>query len=83
MIENSRGSISRGAVKSLSIASIRNGGAEEIAKQLMDFPRGSVVVVNAAAVEDIDVVILGLLEAARQGKKLFFRIGAAFVSSRQ
>lgn len=82
VVEKSRGSITRDAVKSLSIASVRNGGAEEIAKQLMGFPKGSVVIVNAAAVEDIDVVILGLLEAAKQGKKFLFRTGAAFVSSR-
>lgn len=82
VVEKSQGVISRDTVQSLSIESIRNGGADEITKQLVSFPKGSVVVVNAAAVEDIDVVILGLLRAAGQGKKFLFRTGAAFVSSR-
>lgn len=82
VVEKSQGSISRDRVQSLSIASIRQGGAEEITKQLLAFPKGSVVVVNAAAVEDIDVVILGLLKAASQGREFLFRTGAAFVSSR-
>lgn len=80
--EKSQDAIGRDSVQSLSITNIRNGGPEEIAKQLMSFPKGSIVVVNAAAVEDIDVVILGLLQAARQGRKFLFRTGAAFVSSR-
>lgn len=82
VVEKAHGTIARDTVQSLSIASIRTGGAEEITKQLVSFPKGSVVVVNAAAVEDIDVVILGLLQAASQGKKFLFRTGAAFVSSR-
>lgn len=82
VVEKSQGSISRDRVQSLSIADIRGGGAEEITQQLTSFAKGAVVIVNAAAVEDIDVVILGLLKAASQGKKFLFRTGAAFVSSR-
>ena len=48
----------------------------------MDLPSESIVIVNAAATEDVDVVVLGLLKAANAGKKFLFRTGAAFVSSR-
>lgn len=86
VVEKSNGSISSDRVQSLSIVDIRNdghGGADKVAQQLKDFPKGSVVIVNAAAVEDIDVVIMGLLKAtAVYGKKFLFRTGAAFVSSR-
>ena len=44
--------------------------------------KGSILIVNAAATEDIDVVVLGLLNAATEGRKFLFRTGAAFVSSR-
>ena len=82
VVEKTGGAIPRDHVQSLSLQDIRTGGAGEIEKQLMSFSKGSVVVVNAAAVEDIDVVILALLKAADQGKKFLFRTGAAFVSSR-
>ena len=82
VIEKSKGEISADRVQSLTLESIRQGGADLIKEQLMSFPKGSVVVVNAAAVEDIDAVILGLLKADTAGKKFLFRTGAAFVSSR-
>ena len=82
VVEKSKGAISKDMVKSLSIDTIRNGGADAIKDQLMSFPKGSVVIVNAAATEDIDAVILGLLKADTAGKKFLFRTGAAFVSSR-
>lgn len=82
VVEKSKGTMSADMVKSLSIETIRNGGADAIKDQLMSFPTGSVVIVNAAATEDIDAVILGLLKADTAGKKFLFRTGAAFVSSR-
>ena len=82
VVEKSKDAISADMVKSLSIETIRDGGADEIKDQLMSFPQGSVVIVNAAATEDIDAVILGILKADTAGKKFLFRTGAAFVSSR-
>lgn len=82
VVEKSKGEITADRVQSLTLNVIRQGGAEAIKKQLLDFSKGSVVIVNAAAVEDIDVVILGLLQAAMEGNKFLFRTGAAFVSSR-
>ncbi|KAK8069080.1 hypothetical protein PG994_005696 [Apiospora phragmitis] len=82
MVEKSRGAIPPEKVTSLSLETIRVGGAEAVLAQLRDVARGTVVVVNAAAEEDVDVVVLALLKAAGQGKRYLFRTGAAFVSAR-
>ena len=82
VVEKSKGSIPRDKVTSLSLDLIRHKGADGVKDALMDLPKGSVVIVNAAATEDIDVVVLGLLQADAAGKKFLFRTGAAFVSSR-
>lgn len=82
VVEKSKGSISLDRVKSLSISSIREGGADVVKNQIMSYPIGSIIVVNAAAIEDIDIVVLALLKAAGEGKTFVYRTGAAFVSSR-
>ncbi len=82
VVEKSKGSISADRVQSLTLATIRQGGPEEITRQLMALPSGSIVIINAAATEDVDTVVLGLHQADAAGKKLLFRTGAAWVSSR-
>ena len=82
VVEKSRGAITADRVKSLSLSDIRIGGPDTICQQLISFPTGSVVIVNAAAEEDMDVVVLGILEAASQGHRFLYRSGAALVSSR-
>lgn len=62
VVEKSKGAIGRGSVKSLSLDVIRGKGREEVSRGLMAFEKGSVVNVNAAAEEDVDVVVLGILE---------------------
>ena len=46
---------------SVSIENIRNDGPEGVCKKLVNFPRGGVVVVNAAAESDMHVFVAGLL----------------------
>lgn len=82
VVEKSKGFISKNRVQSVSIETIRQGGVEAVKKELTKAIRGAVVIINAAATEDIDVVILAILELAETGKKLLYRTGAAFVSSR-
>ena len=82
VVEKSKGAITADRIRSLTIEDIRKGGDGYVTGQLMNFPKGSIVIVNAAAVEDVDVVVLGLLKAASGGVKFLFRTGAAFVSSR-
>ncbi|KAK8131528.1 hypothetical protein PG984_007966 [Apiospora sp. TS-2023a] len=82
VVEKSKGAIPPEKVTSLSLETIRVGGADAVLAQLRDVAKGTVVVVNAAAEEDVDVVVLALLKAAGQGKRYMFRTGAAFVSAR-
>ncbi|KAK7975612.1 hypothetical protein PG989_014075 [Apiospora arundinis] len=82
VVEKSKGAISSEKVTSLSLETIRVGGVEAVLEQLRGVAKGTVVIVNAAAEEDVDVVVLALLKAAGQGKRYLFRTGAAFVSAR-
>ena len=82
VVEKTKGRISKDRVKSITIEDVRIGGSEVVAEKLLKFPKGDVVVLNAAAEEDMDIAVLGILDAAAQGKKFLFRTGAAFVSSR-
>ncbi|EAW07295.1 uncharacterized protein ACLA_020000 [Aspergillus clavatus NRRL 1] len=61
---------------------IRNGGPERVYEKLMSFPKGGVVIVNAAAESDMHVFVAGLLLAEAKGKHFLYRTGAAFVSTR-
>ncbi|KAK6082239.1 hypothetical protein SCUP515_02531 [Seiridium cupressi] len=82
VVEKSKGAIPKEKVTSLSLETIRVGGSEKVLDQLRNVDKGTVVVLNAAAEEDVDVVILALLKAASAGKRYLFRTGAAFVSAR-
>lgn len=64
VVEKSKGGIDIGRVNSLSLEMVREGGEEAICEKLLGLRKGSVVVVNAAAEEDIDVVVLGILEGS-------------------
>lgn len=84
VVEKSGGAIPRERVASLPLEDTRAAdGVDRVLKRLLAVDRGSVVIVNAAAEEDVDVVVLALLRAAEEhGKRYLFRTGAAFVSSR-
>jgi uncharacterized protein YgbK (DUF1537 family) len=82
VVEKTNGTISKERVKSITIGDVRVGGPKVVAEKLMGFRKGDVVVLNAAAEEDMDAAVLGILDAAAQGKKFLFRTGAAFVSTR-
>jgi uncharacterized protein YgbK (DUF1537 family) len=82
VVEKTNGTISNQRVKSITIGDVRIGGPKAVTDKLMGFPKGDVVVLNAAAEEDMDITVLGILDAAAQGKRFLFRTGAAFVSTR-
>ncbi|KAF2820252.1 hypothetical protein CC86DRAFT_118838 [Ophiobolus disseminans] len=82
VVEKSKGAIARDCVRGLSLSNIREGGRDKIAEILLAAPKRTVFVVNAAAEEDMDIVVLGILKASAQGKKFLFRSAAAFVSAR-
>ncbi|KAI0175321.1 hypothetical protein BJ166DRAFT_493802 [Pestalotiopsis sp. NC0098] len=68
VVEKSKGAIPQDKVTSLSLDTIRNGGSDKVLEQLKSVAKGTVVVVNAAAEADVDVVILALLKALAMGK---------------
>lgn len=86
VVEKSKGTISPEQVSSISLETIRLGGTEAVLKQLLQTTASStgrpVIVVNAAADEDVDVAVDALLQASSSGKRFLFRTGAAFVSAR-
>ncbi|KAF2112216.1 hypothetical protein BDV96DRAFT_581370 [Lophiotrema nucula] len=82
VVEKSKGKIERNRVQGLSLQDIRSGGPDKIGGILSNVERGTIIIVNSAAEEDMDVVILGILQASAKGKKFLFRSGAAFVSAR-
>ncbi|KAI9733484.1 MAG: hypothetical protein M1818_007232 [Claussenomyces sp. TS43310] len=69
-------------ILSISIENIRNDGKHVIAQKLLRAPRGSVVIVNAAAESDMLLFAAAVVVAEQQDRSYLYRTGAAFVSSR-
>lgn len=84
VVEKTKGAIPKERVTSISLDTIRTGGVDAVLDQLLRDVNGPrpVIVVNAAADEDIDVVVAALIKASDSGKRFLFRTGAAFVSAR-
>ncbi|KAI8661397.1 hypothetical protein NCS55_01009800 [Fusarium keratoplasticum] len=84
VVEKSKGAIPKERTLSISLDTIRTGGVGAVLDQLLQGVQGHqpVIVVNAAADEDIDVVVSALIKASDLGKRFLFRTGAAFVSAR-
>ncbi|KAL2824099.1 hypothetical protein BDW59DRAFT_147829 [Aspergillus cavernicola] len=82
VIEKAPGRFTPQQIHSVSLDDIRCGGAERVCERLLGFPGGGVVIVNAAAEEDMSVFVEGLLLASAQGARYIYRTGAAFVSTR-
>jgi uncharacterized protein YgbK (DUF1537 family) len=80
--EKSGGRVKASEVQSIGLADLRLGGPDAIASQLLALPRGSVVVVNAAALRDLDVLVAGLVTAEAQGRRYCFRTAAQFPAAR-
>ncbi|RTE69525.1 hypothetical protein BHE90_016093 [Fusarium euwallaceae] len=80
--EKTLGRISAKDVASFSLDTIRNGGSDAVLRQILELPKGAVVVANAANDNDIHTIVLATLQAVKKGKKFVDRTGAAFVSSR-
>ncbi|OBS27884.1 hypothetical protein FPOA_01826 [Fusarium poae] len=86
VVEKSKGQIPQSNIDSIDLETIRVGGPDAVYQKIMALPKREkapiVLVINAAADEDMDVVITALLQASQQGKRYLYRTGAAFVSSR-
>jgi uncharacterized protein YgbK (DUF1537 family) len=79
--EKSGGAIQPGEVVTLTVDDIRLGGPQRVAEILAGVTGGAFVVVNAVEYADLDVVVLGLLDAEAAGKSFLYRTGPSFVQA--
>ena len=70
------------SVLRVGIADIREGGPERISALLRGARDAQPIVVNAAEYADLEVFVLGLLEAERAGKSFLYHTGPSFVRVR-
>jgi len=69
-------------VLSASLSLIREGGPEAVARLVGAARNGQPIVVNAACYEDLEVFVLGLLDAEAAGATFAYRTAASFVKVR-
>ncbi len=80
--EKTGGKIRAKTVASISIKDIRLGGPDAVSRRLARLPVGSVCVVNAASMRDLEVFSEGLLVAEKGGQRFLCRTAASFVRAR-
>lgn len=80
--EKSRGLWKCKDVFSITIDDIREKGTERVTEILLDVQKGKPVIVNALSDEDLEVFVLGLIEAEKSGKRFLYRTAASFVKVR-
>ena len=73
--EKSRGGVLADDVHSVTLEDIRVGGPDRVREILAGVTGGAFVVVNATDYADLDIVVLGLLEAQAAGKSFVYRCG--------
>ncbi|GKZ88725.1 hypothetical protein CBS63078_10187 [Aspergillus niger] len=82
VLEKAPGRFTPEQIHSITIEDIRVNGPSTICEKLLALPKGSVVIVNAAAESDMHVFVAGLLKAKSQSQKHYlYRTAAAFVST--
>jgi len=69
-------------VACMSLHDIRKGGPDRVAEILEGVTGGRPVVVNALHPADLDVVVLGVLQAEAAGRTVLCRTGPSFVRAR-
>ncbi|GAB4030451.1 four-carbon acid sugar kinase family protein [Spirosoma gilvum] len=80
--EKTRGRLRASDVHSISLDDIRTGGPEAVSETLQRCSDGSVCIINAISYRDLEVVVMGLLQAEESGKKFLYRTSATFVPLR-
>lgn len=69
-------------VVSVGLSDLREGGSERVAQILMQAEKDSRIIVNAAEYKDLEIFVLGLLKAEKQGKHYLVRSSASYVKIR-
>ena len=80
--EKSHGAVRAADVLSLGLADIRGGGPERVREILAGAESRRPVVVNATEYADLEIVVLGLLDAEADGQAFVYRCGPSFVRVR-
>jgi uncharacterized protein YgbK (DUF1537 family) len=80
--EKTTGRVLASEVASVGLADIREGGPGRVAEMLLNVSGSRPVVVNAASYADLEVFVLGLLDAEEKGKRFLYRTGPSFVRVR-
>ncbi len=80
--EKTEGRVRAEDVTSISLEEIRLGGPSRVAELVLGLRRGSVCVVNAASLRDLEVFTLGVSEAEAKGRRYLYRTAASFVQVR-
>ena len=80
--EKTNGSVPASEVASVGLSEIREGGPGRVAEVLLGVSGGKPVVVNAASYADLEVFVLGLLDAEEKGRRFLYRTGPSFVRVR-
>ncbi len=80
--EKTGGRVAADDVSLVAIKDLREGGPARVSDILAPLQRGNICVVDAVSYRDLEVFILGLLNAERQGKKFLYRTAASFVQVR-
>ena len=80
--EKTGGKTKADSVVSVALDLIRGKGPSAVAAVLKAVGGGQSVIVNALTYRDMEVFVLGLLEAEDQGRRFLFRTAASFVKVR-
>jgi uncharacterized protein YgbK (DUF1537 family) len=80
--EKSGGRIAAKDVLSISNETIRRGGPDRVHEQLMGLKDGRVCIANLVSARDLEVLVLGILQAEADGKKFIYRTAASFPAAR-
>lgn len=80
--EKTTGRVSADDVIGISLEDIRQGGPNKVTERLMTVSNGAIFFVNAVSMRDMEVFVLGLLEAEKRGKRFLYRTAASFLRAR-
>ncbi len=80
--EKTSGRVPASRVASVGLRDIREGGPDRVSEILRGVEGGIPVVANAASYADLEVLVLGLLDAEGNGKRFLYRTGPSFVRVR-
>jgi uncharacterized protein YgbK (DUF1537 family) len=80
--EKTNGQVTADSVVSITLDLIRTGGPSAVAATLRTVTEGRSVIVNAVTYRDMEVFVLGLLEAEEADRRFLCRTAASFVRVR-